>query len=208
MRRILLMVITFGVLGMAAPVTADARDVTHIRGQAGHTTFQSQDGCISNYVEVYFTEIETRSLPQRPRAASNVATIFIQQWDDCRQTMLIWAAGYDIPLLEGAVQVANNLSSATLNASLELVDYTSYTPVTADVHLTWMATDQSAKPSFYHTTSHIPGYTYNYHATGKTRTAQVSGSVSVGSVDYTPIPTSDGEFGTEIGGEVTIYKMP
>lgn len=193
------------------PVTVRAGDVLHLRGQAAFATFQSSDdtGCVSSYVDVRVHEIETRSLPQQPRATTMTAFLYVDQWDSCTQALLIQVAGWDVPLPEGALQVANNLGSATLNvSSLELYDYVSLSTVKVDVHLTWNPTDERPSLTWYHNSSHTPQSIYNYHSTGKMRAAQVSGTVSIGSVNYTPIPTPDGQFGTGMGGELTIYKKP
>lgn len=197
-------------LAVTPPVTVGAGDVLHVRGQAAYATFQSSDdaGCVSNWVSVQVHEVETQRRPQQSSVTTTTAFLYVEQRDDCTQTVLMQAGGWDVPLPEGDGQVANNLSSATLNASLDLFDYISNSTVTADVHLTWNPTDERASLTWYHNSSHTPQSIYNSHSTGKMRAAQVSGTVSIGSVNYTPIPTSDGQFGTGMDGEVTITKTP
>jgi hypothetical protein len=194
-------------LAVTLPVTVRAAYVYHASGQQAYAYYWSYDDstCITNWAYVQFQEVETQSPPQ-PRVTATIGDLEVQQWD-CNGNYFVNASGY-ATLPKGGAQVGPQ--SAMMDASLELFDYVSNSTVTADVHLTWTPTDERATQQTYHFCSHRPGGMYLYRTSGKSRVAQVSGTVSIGGVNFTltPTPTPEGGFSSSMEGDVSISKTP
>lgn len=134
---------------------------------------------------------------------SSGADIFIGQFDNCTQTVLLQAVG---STFSSTFQVSKNLSSASLSATIPVFDAVSGNPLfNVSVSQTWTATGPlSIESSTSH--FHTKGFTINSHFTGRFRNATASGTVSDGTTNFTPSPSGFAQIGTFTSAEVDITQ--
>jgi len=200
-RFLLALVLTLTIASMALAQTVLAGDIFHFRGENAYASFYSSspDGCISTYVGVSAGEDVGQS-PPGPSSPQSFAAIYIDQFDYCTSTGLISASGYtDAP----AFQMDNFLTSATLNATINVFDYVSNTWFAVAVDMDWTGTgDLNRGNSHSHYQS--PDCTFNYQSNGTWRSAEASGSVSMDTTNFTPNPSQYADLSSSKSGQVSI----
>lgn len=165
-----------------------ATDVYHFRGKTAVMEFFETDptGCIYTSVTVFATESRYHSAPGSP-TSSAWADVSIYQWNSCTYEDLICAYGSSA-LPSGAFTMANNLSSATVNATVETYDYCSGISQPASFAVTWTGDGQIVRGKS-NSSYHYPGYHTSYRSNGSSSDATGSGSMTVGG---TTVPLENG----------------
>jgi hypothetical protein len=116
--------------------------------------------------------------------------LFISQFDLCAGERLVSAESVStVP--EADFQVAKMLGQATLNTTVTVTDFASDPPASFDVFidLTWTGVGPLSRQN---NNSHFitpPDCVIHNRFQGTSRTAEASGSVSDGFVNYTPQPS-------------------
>jgi hypothetical protein len=127
-------------------------------------------------------------------------TIF--QFDNCTGATLLAAFG-QATLTDQAFQVNRELTSATLNATLQVTDVVAGSTSNVDVDLTWTGTGQLTRESDrFHLRA--PGSIFQSRLNGTFRGAQASGSVSLGGVNLATQLSIFAQIASVKSGSVTI----
>jgi hypothetical protein len=141
----------------------------------------------------------TRRARERP---PSVAQVNISQYDSCSGTQLMAAFGSS-PLTGDSLQVDKKLSSATLNATVQVFDYISGNTFNEDIALNWTAAGDPVSEKD-HFQFRAAGYIANYRFSGTFRPAQASGNMSDGVTNFSPSPSYYAEIDSVKSGSVTI----
>jgi hypothetical protein len=188
---------------LVLPSIALAADVYHFRGKTASAEFFSVDptGCISTSVTVYANE--SRSLNQQgPSVSSAWADVSIYQFDSCTWTDLICAYG-SAALPAGSLNVANNLASGSLQATLETYDYCNGTSQPATFAVNWTGVGEAVRGRQSYS-YHYPGYHTSYHQNGLSSNATATGSLTFGGTAV-PLENGNGYLSSASSGSVYSY---
>jgi len=181
----LVAVLALLVASFGQPTTVSAGDVRKTEWQGVEAFFSNTDpsGCIVTQVGV-FARDDMRHEPPEPGTTESLLALSIYQVNDCTGEQLLFAEGYTW-LDEGDLQISKKLQSATLNATVNLEDLGATPNFDVDVDLTWTANEPAARSSSH---SHLDqrGCKIISHWRGMSRFADVSGTVSVGTTNFTP----------------------
>ena len=204
MRKRLLVALVLALILVALPVvSALAGNIFHFSGQSADAFFSSTDpsGCIGTFVAAFATDGRFQS-PPGPGSTSSGAFVGIAQFNFCTGVLLMDAFG-SASLADPDFQVSRDLTSATLNTTLLVVDSVSGSTFSVDVDLTWTGTSAlSRSNSHFHFQS--PGFIVNGHFNGASRFAEASGSVTIGATNFTPGPSDFAQISSAKSGEVTV----
>jgi hypothetical protein len=198
MRKALLVGMLGALVAFALPTpthaTSTTVQVTHYRGSYADAYFSSTDpsGCVVTSVGVYAFS-DTGSGPG--------ADLWIYAFDNCNNNLMF--AGYGFTSLATGDFQTTRTDSAQLNTTIPLYDYVSGQTVRRSVSLTWSATGQASRSSGNYRYQ-SPGFTSVSQYSGTFAPAQASGSVSDGTTNYTPVPSTDGSIGSVRNGQVNI----
>jgi hypothetical protein len=171
--------------------SVSANEIFKFRGESVNAFFAHTDGCIETSVFVAATKGVSQN-PPGPGSPVSQVVLFLSQFDLCAGERLVSAESVStVP--EADFQVARGLAQATLNTTVTVTDFASDPPSTFDVFidLTWTGIDPLSRES---NNSHFitpPGCVINNRFHGTSRTAEASGSVSDGMVNYTPQPSTE-----------------
>ena len=170
--------------------SVSAIEIFKFRGDTVTAAFINTDGCIETSVFMAATEGVSQS-PPGPGSPVTQVGLFILQYDVCTDTRLVSAeAVTDVP--EADFQVSNKLEQATLNTTVTVTDYAADPAASFDVFidLTWTATGPLSRQG---NNSNFNDHGCNIHNRfqGTSRTAEASGSVSDGTINYTPQSSVD-----------------
>jgi hypothetical protein len=183
------------------PNTGRAADTFNVRGPSAFAEFSRTEGCITTVVFVFGTEVKFHDPPGPPTPVS-FAEVGLLQFDDCTGATLQAAFG-DATLTDEAFQVNRELSSATLNATVQVTDEITGSTSTVEVDLTWTGTGELVRETErFH--SHAPGVNFQSRFNGRFRDAEASGSVSLGGVNLAQQPSEFAQLASVKQGEVTI----
>ena len=183
-------------------IDASAADVYKFKGYSAAAFFSTTDpsGCIVTGGSVFvFENISHR----RPGPGSPTADVFIDLFkeDTCTGTGLLSASNL-APADIVNFQVAGNLDSATLLATVPMFDFVSNTAFDLTVDLTWTGTS-----SLGHQNSqfkqNFEGCHINLKNNSAFRYAEASGTVSDGTTNFTPSPSTQGTIFLAMGGEIS-----
>jgi hypothetical protein len=178
----LLAVLTLVLAGFSQHSTALAATNFKFKGNTADAFFSSFDGCVLTEVSIFASEGVFKSGPGRGGLSSGTS-LFISQFDFCADTQVLAAEGF-AELSPSDFEVANRLSMATLDATVNVFDFVSGLSFDVDVDLTWTATGLSRQNVNNHFTS--PGCKVHSRFRGTSREATVSGSISDGNANFTP----------------------
>jgi hypothetical protein len=134
----------------------------------------SPDGCVETFV--FVAGLQNNGVPE--------AFGFIGQVDSCTGASLS-AAG---ETLNTTFQINNQLTSASLSATIPLFDEVSGNTFNVSVNATWTGTGPLTREigsSHFHTKNFIE----NFHFNDNFRDASASGTVSDGVTNFTPSPS-------------------
>jgi hypothetical protein len=166
--------------------------VFHLNGRSAVALFDSfsPDGCIENFAFINFTQSQ-----QGPEAS---ALIF--QENTCTVTLLLYATGGTFNFTS---QVSGTLDSASLSATIPVLDAVSGNTFDASVSTTWTATGPLSREV---TTDHFQTKTFieTFHLNETFRDASASGTVSIGTTNFTPSPALGASIFSTLTGDVRI----
>ena len=170
--------------------------------------FDSTAGCVDTHVGIIGIAVLQATTVANGGVTHNAGAngfIEVAQFDHCTNTQLLDAVSpcCDGPSLEG-LSVARDLTTATLNARMPVIDSVTNTTKNLTVRLAWTAIPPLTRDSFeFHLTD--PGLTHLHfsdHGTGYG--AEASGTVSDGATNYTPDTTENAFISSDVGTFVNI----
>lgn len=196
----LLAVFALIVATFSQSIDASAADVFKFRGHSASAFFSSIDpsGCINTGGSVFAFEDISHS-PPGPGSSSAALLIDIFQHDFCTDTPLLSASG-SAELAD--FQVAGNLDSATVRATVPMFDSVSGTAFAVTVDLTWTSTSSLGHQSSQYK-QNFQGCHVNLKNNSAFRYAEASGTVSDGTTNFTPLPSTQGTIFLAKGGEIS-----
>ncbi len=205
MRTRLLAVVSlaFVLMALALPARAAGAETLHFsfQGQTADAFFSSTQACVVTDVGVFAVDGRVKTGPGRP-AVESTASIFISQFDVCTGTQLLAADGFAV-LAPGEFQIEEQLTAATLTATIEVFDFVSGTSFPVDVNVSWTGFgDTFTIKERFHQRS--PGFRANFRMDGTFREATAAGTVTDGTTNYTPEPAVFAQLGSVRKGEVVI----
>ncbi len=212
MRTRLLAVVSlaFVLMALALPARAAGAETLHVKfqGQTAQAEFSSTKGCVQTVVYVLATDGRFKTDPGGPEAASG-GEVYISKFDVCAQTQLVDAFGFAV-LAPDEFQVDEQLTAATLTATIEVSDFTSGTSFPVHVSVSWTGFGDTFSQDERYRQEGAPGVWVNFHLDGTFRQATASGTVSDGTTDFTPEPallTGNTRLGSIKVGEVDIIHQ-
>jgi hypothetical protein len=187
--------------------SVSANEIFKFRGESVNAFFTNTDGCIETSVFVAATQGASQS-PPGPGSPVSQVVLFISQFDLCAGERLVSAESVStVP--EADFQVAKMLGQATLNTTVTVTDFASDPPASFDVFidLTWTGVGALSRQS---NNSHFksPGCIIHNRFHGTSRTAEASGSVSDGTMNYTPGPSVEAFIMSANSGTLIIGCTP
>jgi hypothetical protein len=202
-RLLAIVSLAFVLMALALPARAAPAETLHFsfQGQTADAFFSSTEGCVVTDVGVFAVDGRVKTGPGRP-AVESTASVFISQFDFCTQTQLLAADGFAV-LAPGEFQIAADLTSATLTATIEVFDFVSGTSFPVDVNVSWSGSgDTFREKQHFHFTA--PGFKANFRMDGTFREATAAGTVTDGTTNFTPEPAVFAQLGSVKQGEVVI----
>jgi hypothetical protein len=181
----LVTVITLLLMVFGPSTSASAADIVKSKGFGGEFYFSTVDatGCILTDVTIYARDAVSQN-PPGPGEPESWAFLYISQYDYCAGTELLYIEGMTL-LAKPDFQVSKQLSSATLNTTINVYDYVSGANFDVAIDLTATGSGPLVRQnSRYH--YHSPGCHVNSRLNGGNRQAEVSGTVSYGETNFTP----------------------
>ena len=178
-------------------------DVFHysFKGQYAVAYFYSGDECSFTYANVFANDgsIKTEGKPE----VVSYASIYVSQYDYCIGTYL--DAYGSAELAEEGFQIDKKLTSATLDTTIEVYDYYSGNSFPVSISISWTGSGDISSGKYH---SHFQGFGYssNYRSNGSSRDAEASGTVSGGTINFTPESDSYGYMGSANEGTLYMYK--
>jgi len=154
------------------------------KGLTATAIFDSVAGCVETqaFIQGFSNRIKTVG----PPGTTPSAFVSLFQFDNCSLTTLLSASGFtDLP--PGAFQIKKNLTTATLNTSIDVFDSVSNTTFPVDISLSWTGTG-TLTVSKNHNIFTAPGFRENFMFTGASRPATASGSVTALGTNFSPSP--------------------
>lgn len=170
-----LLLATFG------PQAAASADGAQSTWHEDIAIFQSMDdsGCIDTRVV-----IET--------GAEYLNSISVTQHDICQGQLIMEAYG-NKPLTKSEIRYTGNLGSTRLKTTVQLTDFVRNLTFDVQVDLKWTGTGQINQYHQHQNYSPFPGCHINQQIWGQYRSARVSGTVSDGTTNFTPQPTTSAD---------------
>jgi hypothetical protein len=191
-------------LTFLVPCVAWSRSTTvRVKGNFASAFFSHEgasDPCISTFVS-----IDLFDLLEKSRSDVNpimTALINILEFNSCTNQFLVNAFGSPT-LTENEFTFCDDLSHALLDATVELFDFVSNSPIDFLITVEWNATGDLARQV---QRSHIwtRGFIHNIHLNGLIRDAQGSDTISDGSKNFIPGGSELAIIGSEMVGQVEI----
>jgi hypothetical protein len=189
------------IAALSAPASAHAdgpsRFVSFSNARAAGAEFFATSACIDTHVEVQGVQPLAGTTVQNQGVTHPVDTgVFmeVEQFDHCSNVPLLDAmtpcCGGPPPPGVG-LMIARDLRSAALNGAVPLVDQVSNAPVTMTVHLAWTGIPPLTRlnTQLSITDPGLQHMSITNHGTGEGATA--TGTVSDGTTNYTPNPSTD-----------------
>jgi hypothetical protein len=209
MRTRLLLAVSLALvlMALALPARAAGAETQHfsLNGLFADAIFSSTDpsGCVSTVVDLLASDGSTKSGSGRPEATTTL--IIVSQADLCTQTELIAASGRAV-LAPGQLQIDNQLTAASLTATIEVFDFVSGAsfPLNINVNWTGVGETESTKSRVHQT---FPGFKVLKRLDRTFRHATASGTVSDGTTNFTPEPTTEAELASLRQGDLDITHV-
>ena len=179
-----------------------AAEVFHFKGRSATAFFNNTDasGCFATSATVGAGE-ELQHRPPGKGSPYGVAFALVSLFNICTDTRVVNAYG-TVPLSQSALKIAGNLDGAHLTATVPVFDNISGTWFDVDIDLTWTATDELRLEKL-HDAVNTDGCHFNAHSHTASRRAQASGTVSNGTINFTPEPSISAIVFSWKGGEVS-----
>ena len=187
--------LTLAALGQSSTAQADGlRSVSmfKFKGLSANTSFESVDasGCILSRLDVFTAEAMVQNPPGR-RAPFSGTSIFLSQYDQCTDTLLLAAEGIT-DLAEPDLQISPRLDSATLNTTVTMFDTLTGNTFDLSVDLSWVGVGPSSRQ---HSSFRFGDKDCRVISRfkGTILVADVSGTVTDGVTNFTPQSSFYGE---------------
>jgi hypothetical protein len=179
-----------------------AADVYKFKGNSASAYFYNVDpsGCIATGGTVFVFENISHSPPGPGGYETDVLIDFFKQ-DICTGTILM-SASNRAPAEIIEFDVAGNLDSVTLVATVPMYDYLNNIAFDFMVDLTWTGTSSLGHQNSQYKVN-FQGCHYNLKNNSAFRYAVASGSVSDGTTNFTPEPSAQGTIFLAKGGEIS-----
>jgi hypothetical protein len=179
---LIVIVLMLAVFGQYTP--ASASEMYRWKGPGAEASFSNLDesGCVVTDVNL-FTRDETFQNPPGQPSRGSFVYLTIYQYDYCADLALRVAEGW-ASIGEGDLQVAKKLGSATLSTVVTMYDWASDSYFDVSVDLSWSATAPTIQQSSSFR-SHTPECKYHSRFRGSFRSADVNGTITDGSTNYT-----------------------
>lgn len=189
--------------------TTGAAPVCTFQGNNAWVDFSdvSSDGCI--FTDAMVSVYDNLTVPGK--IATQSVGLYISKWDNCSGTSLVSVGNYDPntggTTFTGTIQLSPDLSTATVNGTSAMYDWNTGLPLyTATVNLTLKGYGSTFNIVDNHRLQ-APGYVENVHYTGKSRSAEVSGTFTdPDGNNVATLPTTNAGLGSTTGGTVQIFK--
>jgi hypothetical protein len=199
----------FAALLLVGPTSAGRADTitSHfkVKGDTVTALFQAtdpQNPCIEFQVSVVASELMQKLSPDGGPATTVRAMLVLSGADVCQGLDIMRGTG---EVFEALFQVASDLESAALRATVPLFDIVGQQIVNFEINLTWSATGE---PVVHHCTETIRDRDLGIFLTARFRgthvPAQASGTVVGLGLNFTPEPSVSAEIQTQNDGTVTI----
>ena len=201
MRLSILVVLTLALIlvTFTLPTTIWARDVYKFRVKdlGARATFFTTDECIQTFISVDVFNSVLHEPPGPPPTSSSEVLLSIDKFDFCTYTQLLSVFVFTT-LGDQDFQVSNNLTSATLNTTIDVDEESEIF-----IDMTWES--NSAKERFKsNNLLRLIGFFSNSKMTGTSRQAIATGSVSDGTTNFTPAPSTDASISNSKHGSMMI----
>lgn len=192
-------------LGLALLVPAFARAANQTFRHSGNiasVNVSTSDGCITNWIDVFFTENQFQE-PPGPQNGEPVVQVYVSRYDTCQEIYLLDAFGRSVTPADAFHM--SGLQSARLSTTLDAFDTTSGATIPIVIDLTW---NGAGDVSHGHSSSWAkqPTYSYRSRDTGHSRYADAGGSIVVGGLSLTVPTTPWGYLRVSSGGMVFIQR--
>lgn len=179
--------------------TASATEVSRFTLQGFGAFLTSTQGCIKT--DVYVSAAETvNQYPPEHKISARTVYLTIDRFDTCTNTQLLYAQG-SAPVAKKDFQLSGNLDSGTLNTTVTLVDLQSGATFDVFVNLSWTAVGPLTREPNQNMHSHLPECKIHARYQSTYRPAEVSGTVSDGTTNFTPEPSLVADFVTVKAGD-------
>ena len=194
-----LLLATFG-----QPSTASAGDVSTFKwgSVTAYFPFTSIDpsGCLITSATVGGVE-ERLHTPPGKASTSGLVYVQVSLFNLCTDTRVLNAFG-SAPLPTSDLKITGNLSSVTLTTTVNVFDQISGTFFDVFIDLTWRGTGEIIRDRT-HDVFNFEGCHFNIRDDLASRSAQASGTISDGTINFTPEPSISATIFAWQGGEVS-----
>jgi hypothetical protein len=169
---------------------------------ASFVAFDLDDSCIQHFVTVAASDLMEKVLPGGDPTSEGRTLLIVGQTDICLGITLFNGQG---ETLQHAFQFANDLGSATLEATVLVFHSVSFQTYDFDVDLTWTATGVLVSHHNKETLRDKElGLKIVTHLRGRHTPAVASGTVLGLGINFTPGPSDSAELQTENHGTIII----
>jgi len=200
----LLLALTAALLLTSQPALAGPAVSFHasLKGQLAEAYFDSTDrsGCVETFVYISAVKGIDRETGQPEQGPQASAMVF--QNDICSGVPLIIATG-SATLTEATFQIDKKLSSARLDATLEVCDSVSDTCFPVDAHLIWTSSGSPFRLRD-HRQIQAAGLKINSRYDGTSRQGTASGTITDGTTNLIPEPAFSVNLASVKAGEVDL----
>lgn len=138
MRQLVIAIIAGVILLVPAGPAHAGTQTTHFsfNGQSAQASFHSVDGCADTLVTVFASDGPFKE--DGDPATQSRAGVIIDTFDVCTNTQLFLATG-DSPLTREQFQIDDDITSASLNATIEVTDDVSGSTFPVNATINWIA---------------------------------------------------------------------
>jgi hypothetical protein len=180
--------LALALMAYALPAYA-AAEAEHLRftGLTVQANFTSTEGCTETIVWVHASDGTVIFEPGGPEAASG-GDVSLFQRDVCTDTELRSAYGRT-QLMPDQFQIDEEFTTASLAARINVFDAVSGAHIPLDVNMTWTGEgDTFNQDEKYH--EDAPLLKFHFRLDGTYRNGTASGTVSDGTINYSPTPAT------------------
>ena len=179
-----------------------AAEVFHFKGRSATAFFNSIDpsGCFATSATVGGVE-ERLHRPPGKGSSSGLAFALVSLFNICTDTRVVNAFG-TTELSKGDLKITGNLDLVRLTTTITVFDEISGSSFDLFVDLTWSGTGEIMRDKF-HDVINTEGCHFNVRSHGASRRAQAYGTVTDGTINFTPEPSISAIVFSWKGGEVS-----
>lgn len=189
---------------VASPAFGAGAETVHFSftGQSASAFFESVDPSGCAVTDVFVFAVDGRVKEAGRPTVSSEAEIIISQFDVCTDTLLLAAEG-SATLAADEFQIDRQLTTATLDTTIEVFSLLSDMSYPVDVSVSWTGVGPTSRLKD-HFQIKDPVFKFNVRFAGTFRDAEASGTVSDGTTNFAPEPAIFANFASVKNGEVVI----